>query len=489
MHHFAARQYITLLLTAHRKRDTLSIAPLIPSGQGIVFEGWDMAVKTRDLTEGSIKGVLLSFAAPLFLSQLFQQLYNSADALIVGNILGKEALAAVSSSGPLIFLFIGFFNGAATGAGVVISRYFGAQDRDKVRKAIHTNVLFSLLCGLFLSVTGVLLTPYILRWMGTAESVLPQSEAYFRWYFAGAVAIVMYNALKGIMTALGDSRRPLYYLIFSSVLNVILDLLFVGVLRGGVAAAAIATGLSQGISALLCLAHLLERDQIYTLRAKEFRIDGPVLREIVKIGLPTGIQMSVISIANVMVQKNINSFGADAMAACGSYAKVEGFVFLPITCFSLALTTFIGQNLGAGRYDRVKAGSRFGLWASVLTAEAIGVVVFLLGPQLVSLFNNDPAVLAIGQKQCRIESLFFCMLALSHTVAGICRGAGRATVPMLVMLGIWCVLRIAYITLAMSLCHDIRLLFWAYPLTWTISAAIFWLYYKRSPMLEPLKES
>ena len=201
------------------------------------FKRWRMSQKTRDLTEGSIKGVLLGFAAPLFLSQLFQQLYNSADALIVGNFLGKEALAAVSSSGPLIHLFIGFFNGAATGAGVVISRHFGAQDRAGVRKAIHTNVLFSLLCGLFLSVTGVLLTPYILRWMGTDPAVLPQSEAYFRWYFAFAAAIVMYNALKGIMTALGDSRRPLYYLIVSSVLNVILDLLFVGVLHGGVNAA------------------------------------------------------------------------------------------------------------------------------------------------------------------------------------------------------------------------------------------------------------
>ena len=447
-----------------------------------------MAAKTRDLTEGGIKRVLLSFAAPLFLSQLFQQLYNSADAVIVGNFLGKEALAAVSSSGPLIHLFIGFFNGAATGAGVVISRYFGAQDRDRVRKAIHTNVLFSLLCGLFLSGVGVLLTPYILRWMGTDPSVLPQSEAYFRWYFAGAAAIVMYNALKGILTALGDSRRPLYYLIFSSVLNVILDLIFVGLLKGGVAAAAIATGLSQGISALLCLIHLLEKDQIYTLKARELRIDGPVLQEIVKIGLPTGVQMSVISIANVLVQKNINSFGADAMAACGSYAKVEGFVFLPITCFSLALTTFIGQNMGAGKLDRVMAGCRFGLLASVLAAECIGVAVFFFGPQLISLFNSDPAVLAIGQKQCRIESLFFCMLAFSHTVAGICRGAGKATVPMLVMLGIWCVLRITYITVAMRLCHDIRLLFWAYPLTWTISAGIFFLYYRYSHWMDPVKE-
>lgn len=448
-----------------------------------------MAANTKDLTEGSIHRVLLGFAAPLFLSQLFQQLYNSADALIVGNFLGKEALAAVSSSGPLIHLFIGFFNGAATGAGVVISRHFGAKDRDGVRKAIHTNVLFSLLCGLFLSVTGVLLTPHILRWMGTDPQVLPQSEAYFRWYFVGAVVIVMYNALKGILTALGDSKRPLYYLIFSSVLNVLLDLLFVGVLHGGVAAAAIATTLSQGVSALLCLIHLLEKDQIYTLKLRELRIDGPLLREIVRIGLPTGVQMSVISIANVLVQKNINSFGADAMAACGSYAKVEGFVFLPITCFSLALTTFISQNLGAGKLDRVKNGCRFGLTSAVLAAELIGVIVFFLGPQLISLFNSDPAVVAIGQKQCRIESLFFCMLALSHTVAGICRGAGKATVPMLVMLGVWCVLRITYITVAMRLCHDIRLLFWAYPLTWTISSVIFWLYYRRSNWLGAPKEA
>ena len=448
-----------------------------------------MAANTRDLTRGSIKKVLLSFAAPLFLSQLFQQLYNSADALIVGNFLGKEALAAVSSSGPLIHLFIGFFNGAATGAGVVISRYFGAQDRERVRKAIHTNVLFSLFCGLFLSLVGVLLTPHILRWMGTDPDVLPLSESYFRWYFAGAAAIVMYNVLKGVMTALGDSRRPLYYLIFSSVLNVLLDLLFVGALHGGVAAAALATTLSQGISALLCLVHLLQKDQIYTLKAKELKIDSAILREILRIGLPTGVQMSVISIANVLVQRNINSFGADAMAACGSYAKVEGFVFMPITCFSLALTTFISQNLGAGRLDRVKAGSRFGLLASVLAAESIGVAVFLLGPRLIGLFNSDPAVLAIGQKQCTIESLFFCMLAFSHTVAGICRGAGRAAVPMLVMLGVWCVLRIAYITIAMSLCHDIRLLFWAYPITWTISAAIFFLYYKRSNWLTVPKEA
>ena len=455
----------------------------------IYREGRSMAVKTRDLTEGNIRRVLLSFAMPLFLSQLFQQLYSSADALIVGNFLGKEALAAVSSSGPLIHLFIGFFNGAATGAGVVISRHFGARDREGVRKAIHTNVLFSLLCGLSLSLLGVLLTPHILRWMGTDPSVLPQSEAYFRWYFAGAVIIVMYNALKGILTALGDSKRPLYYLIFSSMLNVLLDLLFVGVLHGGVAAAAIATGLSQGLSALLCLIHLLEKDQIYTLKARELRIDGPLLKEIIRIGLPTGIQMSVIAIANVLVQANINSFGADAMAACGSYAKVEGFVFLPITCFSLALTTFISQNLGAGQLDRVRAGCRFGLLFAVLSAEAIGVVVFLFGPRFISLFNSDPAVLAIGQKQCRIESLFFCMLALSHTVAGICRGAGKAMVPMLVMLGVWCVLRITYITVAMRLCHDIRLLFWAYPLTWTISATIFWLYYTRSHWLGAPKEA
>ena len=432
------------------------------------------------MTKGDPKKVILTFAVPIFLSQLFQQLYNTADAWIVGHYLGDQNFAAVTSSASLIHLMISFFVGASMGAGVVISRYFGAEDPDRVSRAVHTSIVVSLLSGLLLTVAGVILTPQILRWMHTDPKILPHSIDYLRYYFLGSLALVMYNMLKGVMNAVGDSRRPLYYLIFSSVLNILLDWLFVGPLGKDIRWAAIATMISQFASAMLCLLQLSKKGTVYALSWRKLRIDGKLLKEILRFGIPTGIQNSVIGLANVMVQSNINTFGDVATAACGAYSRIEGFAFLPITSFSMALTTFIGQNLGAGRYDRVKAGSRFGLWASVLTAEAIGVVVFLLGPQLVSLFNNDPAVLAIGQKQCRIESLFFCMLALSHTVAGICRGAGRATVPMLVMLGIWCVLRITYITVAMHLCHDIRLLFWAYPLTWTISAAIFWIYYRRS---------
>ena len=436
--------------------------------------------KTLNMTEGKIEKVITEFALPIFLSQLFQQFYNSADAYIVGNFLSKQALAAVSSSSSLIMLIIGFFNGAAMGAGVVISRYFGSGDLDRVKKAIHTNIVFGLITGVVLTVVGVCLTPTLLRWMGTAEDVLPESIAYFRWYFMGALAIVMYNILKGIMNALGDSRRPLYYLIFSSLLNIALDYLFVGVLHYGVASAAIATTISQLASAVLCLVHLMKKGHVYTVEAKELKMDGPVLKEILTMGLPMGVQNSVISFANVLVQTNINSFGSDAMAACGSFSKVEGFAFLPITSFSMALTTFISQNLGAGKHDRAKAGARFGIVSAMIMAELIGLGIYLGAPWCIGFFNQDPAVVSIGVTQCHIESFFFCMLAFSHSIAGVCRGAGKAAVPMTVMLLIWCVFRIAYITVAMQISHDIRLLFWAYPITWCLSSLVFLVYYLKS---------
>ena len=205
-----------------------------------------------------------------------------------------------------------------------------------------------------------------------------------------------------------------------------------------------------------------------------------MLGEILKYGLPTGAQNSVIGFANVLVQSNINSFGADAMAACGTYSKIEGFAFLPITSFSMALTTYIGQNLGAGEHKRAKQGARFGILTSVTLAELIGVCIFLLAPYLIGFFEDDPEVVRIGVKQCHIEALFYMLLSFSHCIAGICRGAGKAVVPMVIMLSVWCVLRIIYITLAMALCHDIRLLFWAYPITWFISSVIYLIYYLKS---------
>ena len=435
---------------------------------------------TMDMTRGKPWRLITAFAIPVLLSQVFQQLYNTADALIVGRFLGDEALAAVSSSGTLIFLIISFFTGMSMGASVTISRYFGAGDYARVSRAIHTNVLLAILCGIVLTVFGVALTPTFLRWMGTDPDVLPEAISYFRYYFFGILAVVMYNTCKGIMNALGDSRRPLYYLMFSSALNVVLDLLFIGVFHYGVGSAAVATVISQAVSALLCYVHLCKPGTLYQLQLKKIRFHPQLMLEVTRMGLPTGIQNSVIAFANVLVQSNINSFGSDAMAACGTYSKLQGFAFLPITSFAMALTTFISQNLGAREYDRAKRGARFGILATISMAEIIGIILAIFAPTLVRAFNSDPCVVSIAVQQARIESLFFLLLAFSHAVAGICRGAGRATVPMMVMLMVWCVFRIIFISVAMARWHDIRILFWAYPLTWSISSALFLVYLLKS---------
>ena len=432
------------------------------------------------LTEGNPGRVLFTFAFPIFLSQLFQQLYNTADAWIVGHYLGDRAFAAVTSSGSLIFLFISFFIGLSMGAGVVISRYFGAGDRENVSRAVHTNVLVSLLCGMLLAVVGVALTPTILRLMKTDPDVLPQSITYFRFFFIGAPALVMYNSLKGIMNAVGDSRRPLYYLIFSSVLNVFLDWLFVGPCGLDIRWAAIATAISQAASALLCLRQLCKKGTVYKLSLKKLRIHIGILKEILRLGLPAGVQNSVIGLANVLVQTNINTFGDVAMAACGAYSRIEGFAFLPIMSFSMAITTFVSQNLGAKQYDRTRQGARFGIFSSVLMAEIIGLTIFIFARPMIAAFVEDPQAIAIGVRQTRVESLFFCLLAYSHCIAGVCRGAGKAFVPMFVMLSVWCVLRVAVVTAAMHISHNILLLFCVYPLTWFISSVIYLIYYLRS---------
>ena len=429
------------------------------------------------MTVGTPWKLIASFALPVFLSQLFQQFYNTVDSLVVGRVHGTEALAAVSSSGTLIFLMISFFVGTSMGAGIVISKYYGARDYERVSRAVHTNICLGIICGVILTIVGVAQTPTFLRWMGTDPDVMPDATAYFRYYFAGAIAIVLYNNCKGVMNALGDSRRPLYYLIISSVTNVLLDLLFIAVFRWGVWAAAFATTLSQALSVVLCIIHLSKKGTLYQLQLSKLRIDKESLGEIVRYGLPAGVQNSVIGFANVIVQTNINSFTKIATAAYGTYAKIEGFAFLPITSFTMALTTFTGQNLGAGLYDRAKKGSRFGIISAVVLAEAIGLVIWLAAPFLIGLFSDDPAVIELGTKQARIESLFFCLLAFSHAVAAVCRGAGKVFVPMSVMLAIWCVLRITYITIMMHYVHEIQYIYWAYPITWGISSIIYLFYY------------
>ena len=325
------------------------------------------------MTEGAVWKKIVFFALPLFLGNLFQQLYNTADSLIVGNFLGENALAAVSSSGNLIFLMVGFFSGIAIGAGVVIACYFGAKNYALVEKAVHTTVAFGLAASAVLTALGVWLTPQILVWMATPENVLSESILYLRTYFMGSAGLIMYNISAGILQAVGDSRHPLYYLIISSFVNIILDIVFITVFGMGVEGAALATILSQFISAIICLTHLMRSKDVYRLSPKKIRFDLPMLKIIVQNGLPAGFQNSIIGIANVVVQSNINSFGSMAMAGCGAYSKIEGFAFLPITSFTMALTTFVGQNIGAKEYARVRRGARFGIICSMTIAELIGL--------------------------------------------------------------------------------------------------------------------
>lgn len=435
------------------------------------------------MTSGPIWKKIIMFALPLFLGNLFQQLYNTADSLIVGNFLDSNALAAVSSSGNLIFLMVGFFNGIAMGAGVVIARYYGAGNRDSLQKAIHTTIALGLAASAVLTLAGVILAPQILVWMGTPKDVLPQSITYFRIYFAGSLGFVMYNVFVGILQSVGDSRHPLVYLIISSVVNVVLDLFFIIVLHLGVGSAALATIISQFLSAVLCLGKLKRCPLEYRVYINRIRFDKAMLGRIIHNGLPAGFQNSIIAFANVIVQTNINAFGKMAVAGCGAYSKIEGFVFLPINCFTLALTTFVSQNLGAREYDRAKKGAKFGLVCSMLIAEIIGVLIYTFAPILIAAFNNEAHVIQFGTAQARTVTLFYFLLALSHCIAAILRGSGKASVPMLVMLVMlvfWCIVRVSYISVIVRFIPVIQVIFWAYPLTWFLSSVVFVLYYKKA---------
>ena len=436
------------------------------------------------MTKGSITKNLITFAIPLFLGQLLQQLYNVVDSVVVGNVLGKEALATVSTTGSLIFLMVGFINGLFMGSSVIIGKRYGAGDHAGVSQAAHTGITFAILMGIVLTVWGYFFTPVLLKWMGTPADVMPNSILYFKIYFLGGLGNVLYNACCGVFQAMGDSRRPLHYLVVSTVINTVLDILFVKFLGIGIGGAALATIIAQFVSAILAFVKLTRVEGPHRIYLSKLRMDPATLKKELMMGFPTGIQNSVIAIGNVVVQSNINAFGAAAMAGCGSYFKLEGFVFLPIICMSMALTTFVSQNMGAGELARVKKGAFIGSVIGVSAAEVIGVIVFAFAPVLLRMFSSEAEVLAIGASQARTESLFYCLLALNHCLAGIYRGAGKTTVPMVVMLSSWCLLRITYITLIVRIIPVINVIFWAYPLTWSVSVIIFIVYFFKGNWLK-----
>ncbi len=435
-----------------------------------------MQSKATLMTEGSVSKQIVRFAVPIFWGNLFQQLYNVVDSLVVGNVLGSDALAAVGSSGSLIFLLVGLFGGIFTGASVVISRYYGARDEHRMRIAIHTSVAFGLAAGVVLTVVGVFLTPVLLVWMGTPESVMVNSVIYFRIYFSGVIFVILYNTASGIFQAVGDSRHPLFYLLISSVINVALDLLFVAVIGMGVGGAALATVISQGVSASLAFRHLTQTIGPNRVWIKKIRFHGATLKELLTMGIPSGIQNSITAMANIVVQSSINLYGAMAVAGCGAQSKVEGFAFLPINSFALAMATFIGQNLGAKEYDRAKQGARFGIIACLALAQSVGILMYIFAPNILALFGGSAESIAYGVLQARTVVPFYLLLSFSHITAGIMRGAGRAIVSMVIMMACWCLIRIAYIMLYARGAGTIQAVFAAYPITWGLSSVLFLMY-------------
>ena len=426
-----------------------------------------------DLTEGSILKKLIIFIIPMFIGNLFQQLYNLSDALIIGNFADNNAFAAVTSTGSFIFMLIGFFNGIAMGASVVISKYIGAKDKENTKKSIHTVAAFGIVASILATVIGLVLTPYILVWMDTPKGVYPEALAYLSIYFGGVSTVVIYNVCMGIMRASGDSTHPLYYLIISSILNVLLDLLFVAVFDFGVAGAAVATVISQGVSCVLSIIRLVRLKDETRLIIKEIKFHQGMLKQTLLIGLPTGLQNSIISIGNLVVQTNINSFGPFAMSGYGAYAKIEGFAFLPITCMSMGLTTFVSQNLGAKKYKRAKKAAIMGTTLSVIIAQLIGLVLMLSSNSLLRLFIDEEEAISYGMTQAKIVSMFFFLLAFSHCASGILRGCGKSLVPMFTMLAFWCGVRVTYVTIAIKYFPVFKTISWAYPITWSLSSIVF----------------
>lgn len=431
------------------------------------------------MTEGVIWKELLLFSVPLLLGNLFQQLYNAVDSVVVGNYIGAQALAAVGSSAPVINLLVSFFMGLSVGAGVIISRYFGARNMESLQDSIHTSLALTMTAGIFMTLFGIIFSPTILRWIGTPSDVMSSSVLYLRIYFGGILSVMLYNMGSGILRAVGDSKNPLYFLIVSSITNILLDLLFVIVFDMGIAGVGWATLIAQTISAVLTLLLLIKTKQEYKVTLKKIRFHKDKLIEIIRLGLPSGIQNGVVSFSNVIVQSNINAFGSLAMAGCGAYTKIDGFAILPVMSYSMALTTFTGQNMGAKKYDRVKQGVRSGIIMSLLTTIAISALLLIFGEQVLSIFSDNPKVISYGLYMMHVLAPFYIFLAISHAFNGIIRGAGITTIPMIVMITCWCGMRMTWILASVPIFHDIGVVFMGWPLTWAASALWLFLYYKK----------
>lgn len=437
-----------------------------------------MSTKVVSMTEGKIWKKLLLFSIPLMMGSFFQQLYNTADSIIVGNYVGKEALAAIGATDNLINTFIGFFMGLSTGAGIIISQYFGAKDEKNVQIAVNTTIGLTFVMSVICTVCALGFRTQMLKLMNTPAEVFVQADAYLRIYFLGVTGLLFYNMGAGILRAVGDSRRPLYFLIFSAVLNIVLDLIFVAGFSLGVEGAAYATVISQGASAVLVMIVLSRERASYRVVWNRIRLNPEMIGKIVRVGLPMALQSAVVSFSNVFVQSYINHFGVAAMAGWSAYGKVDKFCLLPIQSLSLGLMTFVGQNYGAKRYDRIRKGIRTGLTMCFGIAICMIILINLFAESLVSMFIQSPDVVKFGALFIHIEMPFYLALCVNSVYDSTLRGIGMTEGPMLIMMTNSILFRQIYLFVVSRVSESMIPIVLGYPLGWILCSVMLVLYYK-----------
>ena len=436
--------------------------------------------KTRDMTQGTIWKHLLAFALPLMIGNLFQQLYNTVDSIVVGQFVSKQALAAVGSTTSIINMLVGFFSGVSVGAGVIISQRFGAKDPEGVHKAVHTTISLTLIIGLVGTVVGIVLAPIMLTLMKTPQDVFVEAKAYLQIYFGGISGLMLYNMGSGILRAVGDSRRPLYFLVFSSCVNIVLDLLFVLGFHMGVEGVAYATIIAQFSSAALIYFTLYRTHDMHRFQPKKLRIYPEMVRSIIRVGLPAGLQQALTSFSNVFVQGYINSFGTNCVAGWSCYHRIDQFILLPMQSISMASTTFVGQNIGHRDLERTEKGIRTAVMLSiVVTGILIGLVVIFCAP-LIKIFNDDPGVVEYGVMFIRLISPFYLIICFNQIYAGALRGAGDAKAPMFIMLFSFVLFRQLYLAIGTQFINTEWFVGLGYPAGWAMCSTLQLLYYYKS---------
>lgn len=435
-------------------------------------------VQYNGITEGVIWQQLLIFFFPILFGTFFQQLYNTADAMIVGKFVGKEALSAVGgTTGNLINLLVGFFVGLSSGAAVIVSQHYGARQDDQVRTSVHTSFCLALAGGVFLMIVGEACARVAVKAMGAPEEIMDYSVTYMRIYFLGVIPNLVYNMGAAILRAVGDSKRPLYYLIVCCFVNIGLDLLFVVVLKMEVAGAALATILSQLLSAALVMWTLMRTKESFRFELKHLKVDKPMLRKIIQIGFPAGLQSVLYSISNVVIQANINSFGTNVIAAWAVYGKVDGLFWMIMDAMGIAITTFAGQNFGARKYERMQKGHYVGLGITTILTAILAAGVMLFGSILGSLFTRDPDVLAESMTIIRFVTPFWFSYICVNVFSSTLRGIGDTFIPMLLICFGTCGLRVLWIFTAGVMYPGLYTSLASYPLSWTVTSIAFIIYY------------